>query len=162
MVGFGVGRLGLGAAFLAAPVLSTRVLGLDTATAKRVVFLARMAAARDIGLGAGTLAAGPTPAAVPWLLASAGADLVDASAIAVAMRQRVTGGLPAVGLVVGAFGAAVLGVRAAVQLARRSSGLAQAGCPIAATACSARLTGTRASSTKPTTKNAPSETSAPR
>jgi hypothetical protein len=118
VVGFGVGRVALGAAFLAAPVLSTRMLGLDTATAKRVRFLARMAAARDIGLGAGTLAAGPTPAAVPWLLAGAGADVVDATVILGAMRSGTTRGLPALGISVGALGAAVLGVRAALSLRR--------------------------------------------
>ena len=51
VLGTGVGRVTIGAAFLAAPALSTRILGLDAATAKRVTFLARMAAARDIGLG---------------------------------------------------------------------------------------------------------------
>lgn len=95
------------------------MLGLDTATAKRVRFLARMAAARDIGLGAGTLAAGPTPAAVPWLLAGAGADVVDATVILGAMRSGTTRGLPALGISAGALGAAVLGVRAALSLRRR-------------------------------------------
>ena len=53
----GTGRVLLGSAFLAAPVASTRALGLDSATAKRVSFLARMMAARDVAIGAGTAAA---------------------------------------------------------------------------------------------------------
>src|SRR5579875_2795295 len=112
VLALGLGRLAIGAGFLAAPVLSTRVLGLDTATAKRVSFLARMAAVRDLGLGGGLLAAGPKPAAVPWLLAGAGCDVVDATVILGAMRKRATGGPVAVGVSVGALGAAALGVRA--------------------------------------------------
>ena len=118
VLGFGVGRVVLGGAFLLAPVVSTRVLGLDTATAKRVTFLARMAAARDIGLGAGTLAAGSTPAAVPWLLAGAGADLVDATVIAAALRKGIARGLPAAAIAVGAVAGAGLGIGAAVALRR--------------------------------------------
>jgi hypothetical protein len=109
----------LGASFLLAPVVSTRVLGLDTATAKRVTFLARMAAARDIGLGAGTLVAGATPAAVPWLLAGAGADLVDATVLVGALRKGIARGLPAAAIAVGAVAGAGIGIGAAVSLRRR-------------------------------------------
>jgi hypothetical protein len=113
-----VGRLAVGGAFLVAPVVSTRVLGLDTATAKRVSFLARMAAARDIGLGAGTLNAGATAAAAPWLAAGAAADAVDAVVIAGAMRHGAARGLPALGIVVGAAATAVIGLAAAIGLRR--------------------------------------------
>ena len=112
----GVGRLAIGAGFLAAPVLSTRMLGVDTATAKRVSFLARMAAARDLALGGGLLSAGSSRAAVPWLLAGAGCDVVDAAVILGAMRRRITGGPVAVGVSVGALGAAALAVRAVASL----------------------------------------------
>ena len=54
----GLGRMIAGGGFLLAPIGSTRVLGLDTATAKRVSFLARMMAVRDVVIGAGTAAAG--------------------------------------------------------------------------------------------------------
>jgi hypothetical protein len=118
-VGIGVGRLVVGGGFLAAPVVSTRVLGLDSATAKRVAFLARMAAARDIGLGVGTLGAGPTTAAAaPWLAAGAAADAVDAIVIAGAMRQGVARGLPALGIVLGAAATAAIGLGAAIGLRR--------------------------------------------
>lgn len=118
VLGFGIGRVALGTAFLVAPVASTRVLGLDSATAKRVTFLARMAAARDIGLGAGTLSAGPTRAAVPWLLAGAGADLVDATVLVGALRKGVARGLPAAAITVGAVAGAGIGFGAAVALRR--------------------------------------------
>jgi hypothetical protein len=117
-MGIGVGRLVLGGGFLLAPVASTRLLGLDTATAKRVSFLARMAAARDIGLGVGTLHAGAGAAAVPWVMAGAAADAVDAVVIAGALRQGAARGLPAAGVVVGALGAAAIGLWAALDLRR--------------------------------------------
>jgi hypothetical protein len=109
----GAGRVMLGSAFLAFPTFSVRILGLDTATAKRVRFLARMLAARDIGIGSGTLAACPGAGAAPWLLAGAGADAVDAAALAAAIRQGSARGPAAVGLVAGAAGAAALGLWAA-------------------------------------------------
>ena len=52
----GAGRVAIGAVFLAAPVTSVRLLGLDTATAARITWLARMTAVRDTVLGAGTVA----------------------------------------------------------------------------------------------------------
>jgi hypothetical protein len=115
----GVGRVVIGAVFLAAPVVSVRMLGMDTATAKRITFLARMAAARDIGLGVGTLDAGPTAAAVPWLLAGAAADAVDAAAIAGAIRHGTARGISATGIVVGAAATAGVGVWAALGLRRQ-------------------------------------------
>jgi len=106
----------IGTAFLAAPTVSVRILGVSNATAKRMAFLARMTAARDIALGGGTLHAGAGRRAVPWLLAGAGADLVDAVAIAGAVKRGAAGGAPAVGTVVGAAAAAVVGVWAALEL----------------------------------------------
>lgn len=118
-LGIGVGRLVLGGGLLAAPVAATRALGLDTATAKRVGYLARMAAVRDVGLGVGTLQAGSTPAAVPWLIAGATADAVDAVVIARAMRTGSVRGLAGAGVVIGAIGVAAVGYAAAVGLRRR-------------------------------------------
>src|SRR6478672_12278158 len=43
--GIGLGRVAIGAAFLAAPTVSVRILGVSNATAKRMAFLARMTAA---------------------------------------------------------------------------------------------------------------------
>lgn len=84
----GAGRLVMGGVFLAYPAVSTRMLGLDSATAARVGWLARMAAVRDAALGAGTLA---TTAArrgqTAWLLAGALTDAGDAGVIALAARS---------------------------------------------------------------------------
>src|SRR4051812_39129643 len=56
-VGIGLARVAVGVGATVAPVASVRMLGIDTATARRAVVLARMAAARDIALGAGTIVA---------------------------------------------------------------------------------------------------------
>jgi hypothetical protein len=115
----GLGRVALGAVFLVAPVLSTRVLGVDHTTAERISFLARMTAMRDIALGAGTLytaAKGPGRACVPWLLAGAGSDAVDAAVIGAALRRGGARGPSAGALVAGALAAAATGVRAARSL----------------------------------------------
>jgi hypothetical protein len=116
--GIGVGRVVIGAAFLVSPVTSTRVLGLDSATAKRITFLARMAAARDISLGVGTLSADSGSSAAQWLLAGAAADVVDAAVLVAALRRGVVRGLPAVLIAAGALGSAALAVRAATALRR--------------------------------------------
>ncbi len=116
--GLALGRVGIGAVFLAAPVLSVRVLGVDTATARRIRFLARMAAARDIALGAGVLTADAAPDAAPWLLAGAAADLVDAVVITAAVRQGALRRLPAGAVALGAAVAAAAGTWAALRLRR--------------------------------------------
>jgi hypothetical protein len=112
-VAIGVGRIVIGTTFLLAPRFSVRILGVDAASAKRMAFLARMTAARDIGLGAGTLDAARSRAVVPWLLAGAAADTVDALAVAGAIKRGVARGVPAAGTVVGAAMAAAVGVWAA-------------------------------------------------
>jgi hypothetical protein len=113
VLAIGVGRVVIGTTFLLAPRLSVRILGVDSASAKRMTFLARMTAARDIALGAGTLDAASSTAVVPWLLAGAAADAVDALAVAGAMRRGVARGVPAAGTVVGAAMVAAAGVWAA-------------------------------------------------
>jgi hypothetical protein len=83
----GAGRLGFGVLLLARPIPATTMIGLDTATATRIVWLSRMAAVRDAALGAGTLRAvfgGADEGA--WLLAGALCDTVDAVAIGAAVR----------------------------------------------------------------------------
>jgi hypothetical protein len=104
----GIGRLALGTAFLVAPTVSARILGVDAGAASRMRFLARMTAARDLGLGAGTLAAGPGRAAAPWLVAGGFADAVDAVAIAAALRTGTTRGVPAAAIAVGAAATALV------------------------------------------------------
>ncbi len=109
----------IGTAFLVSPVLSVRLLGTDSATAKRMSFLARMAAARDIGLGVGTLMGGGERESATWLAVGAAADAADAIVIAAAMRQGTTRGIPAAGIVAGAAAAAAVGLWAALGLRRR-------------------------------------------
>jgi hypothetical protein len=108
----GFGRLLLGGTFLAAPVPATRILGLDTATAKRVSFLARMMAARDVAIGAGTAGSGRPRA---WLLAGAFADATDAAVLAAALRSGRARGPVAMGVVGGAAVAAAVATAAAVR-----------------------------------------------
>jgi hypothetical protein len=90
MVGLaiGAGRLAIGCAAFARPVAAVRMLGVDTATATRAVWLTRMTAARDAALGAATIAgvAGRREQ-TPWLLAGALADAGDAVAFTLAVRS---------------------------------------------------------------------------
>lgn len=83
------GRTAVGAALLARPEMLARGLRVDTATARRTAWMARMLGARDLALGAGALWAltrGGQPR--PWLVAGAVADAVDAAALVTALRQR--------------------------------------------------------------------------
>jgi hypothetical protein len=91
-----VGRTLVATTLLTAPVPVLRLFGLDTATAQRIAWLARMAAVRDGALGVGALAASRTGNPRSWLIGGAVSDAVDAAAVAVAMRQgRVRGVRPA-------------------------------------------------------------------
>jgi hypothetical protein len=116
-IALGAGRIALGGAFLASPKLSVRVLGLDSATAGRVTWLARMTAGRDIALGVGTLVSSVrgAPSAAGWVVAGAAADAVDAVVIAQGVQDRRLGGIGAVGLVGGAAAAALVGFWAAAR-----------------------------------------------
>lgn len=118
--GISAGRVGIGVVLLAAPVGSVRVLGTDTATAKRVTHLIRMAAIRDVVLGAGAASAqrrGEPSAG--WVVAGAAADVADAVLVAGAIRKGRARGLAAGAAVVGALASATAGGWAAAQLARR-------------------------------------------
>lgn len=104
----GGGRTLIGVVFGAAPVPALRSMGVDGATAARMEWLARMTAARDTVLGAGTLAAARSGrGARSWLLAGAAADAADALAVTAAVKSRRVGGP-------GAWGAGALGAAAAV------------------------------------------------
>lgn len=119
-VQLGAGRAVIGVGLLIAPVAGARLLGTDTATARRVEWLSRMLAVRDGALGVGALvAARRSPAeAVPWLLAGAAADLVDAAVMTGAVRRgRLKGPLPrAIAALAG--GTAVFGAVTALRLRR--------------------------------------------
>lgn len=111
--------MAIGAIFLAAPVTSVRVLGLDTATAARITWLARMTAVRDGVLGAGTVVSSERQhGAGGWLLAGSVSDAVDAAVLAAALREGKLRGWRPQAIAAGAVGAAVLAAVAAAQTAR--------------------------------------------
>jgi hypothetical protein len=116
----GGGRTLIGLAFGVAPITAVRSLGVDGATAARMEWLARMTAARDTVLGAGTLAAvRRRQGARSWLIAGAAADAVDAVALTAAAKSRRVGGVGAWGCVALGAGAAAAGLWAAVGARRR-------------------------------------------
>ena len=78
----GIGRIALGVALLVAPRRVGRVFIGPAATGPAVAAMTRIAAVRDVALGAGLLAALGEGRARPWLRWSAVCDLVDAFASA--------------------------------------------------------------------------------
>lgn len=112
-----LGRSMLGATILAAPVVSLRFLGADTA-ARRVNWLTRMTAIRDSAIGIGGVLAARRggSAVVPWLVAGAASDVVDAVVISKALRDgRLKGIAPTATVPVAAL-TALAGVVTAVRL----------------------------------------------
>lgn len=98
------GRVAAGASMVTRPSALPQLMGLDSATAKRVGWTVQMLGVRDLALGVGTLLAlrGPDrPAARTWLTMGVLCDAVDALAV---------GGALARGRVSKASGAAVVGV----------------------------------------------------
>ena len=116
----GAGRLAIGCAALAGPVASIRLLGVDTATAARAAWLARMCAARDAALGAGTVGAvASRRGQTSWLLAGALADAGDAAAFVLAVRSgRVDRTRGYLAVAAGALGA-VASLGSAIGMAQR-------------------------------------------
>lgn len=111
----------VGGTFLVCPETATRVFGIDSGTAKRITFLAQMMAARDIAIGAGTLASAlGRRGGSSWLLAGAAADAADALVLARALRSGRVSGPIAAGTAAGAAViAAIAGVAAISGLRRR-------------------------------------------
>ncbi len=116
-IAIGAGRVGLGSSFLVLPEQSTRILGLDAVTARRITWLARMTAIRDISLGVGTLTSALRRRdCVPWLVGGAVSDLVDSLAIAEAVREKRLPILSAGPMVLLAAGAAAIGAVVAERI----------------------------------------------
>lgn len=86
-------RLAIGVAGLARPGELGRFTGLDRVTSERTAFITRMAAARDVALGVGQLAAAgrrDAPSTCLWALVGAIADAGDTASLAdAAARGRV-------------------------------------------------------------------------
>jgi hypothetical protein len=114
----GIARVALGMGLLAAPAAVARLAGIDTGTARRVTWLTRMTAGRDLALGAGTLAARGGGDAARWLAVGAAADLADAVILTSALRQGRLGRVRGVGMAAIAAGGAVVGTVAALRLRR--------------------------------------------
>lgn len=116
----GVGRVVLGLVFWRGPQRSVRVVGHPTGQAAAVDWLARMTAARDIALGAGTTLVLLRDEAAPveratWFMAGALADTGDAVALWRGARERRLRRLPAQLMAAGAAGSALTGLAAAIQ-----------------------------------------------
>lgn len=86
----GVARVVIGTGLLVSPVGLARGLGIDAETARRVGWMARMAGAREVALGLGTLQAWRRDEPLDgWVAGQAISDGVDAVAFAVtAARGR--------------------------------------------------------------------------
>jgi hypothetical protein len=109
LAGLAAVRLVAGAVSLARPAVLARGLGVDSASARRTAFVARMFASREIGLGLGTLYAATRggPAVRPWLAASILADASDAVALVSAVRTDRLAPVRGYALAIGAAGAVV-------------------------------------------------------
>ena len=116
----GLGRVAIGTAFAAAPELGVRLVGMDTATARRVAWLSRMVAGRDIALGVGTVAACRAGNGAAWVLGGAFAAAVDSAAVIAAMQQGRLRGPGAWLIAVGGPALTALGVVQAARLRRRA------------------------------------------
>ena len=116
----GAGRLTVGLVFLVKPIESVRFLGVDSATAARLDWLARMTAARDAALGAGTVATALIGrGSSPWLVAGAACDAVDATVIGIAATQKRVATLPAAAVIGAAVAATAVALASIARAPRR-------------------------------------------
>jgi hypothetical protein len=107
-----VARIGVGVFFAVRPTTSMRLLGVDSVTASRVDWLARMTAGRDIAIGLATLSAAARRRDLStWLLAGAACDALDAAAIGDALARRNVAMVPAAVEMVVALTASAAGLR---------------------------------------------------
>lgn len=116
--GLGAGRTAAGAVLVAAPALCLRLLGTDSATARRVTWLTRMMGVRDGAIGVGALVAARRGNPLPWVVAGAVSDAVDTLALGAAVKQGRLRGPVVRGIVPLSGGAAVIGAWSALRLRR--------------------------------------------
>jgi hypothetical protein len=96
-------RTAIGVAVLARPTVLARGLRVDSGTARRTAWLARLFAGREIALGASTLIALTRGRDTRlWLAANAVTDAMDSAALALAVRHRQVGLLAAAAGIAGA------------------------------------------------------------
>ena len=116
LLALGAARLGIGGFVLARPESLARMLGVDSVTARRTAWLARMVAGRELALGAGSvLAAGRPQGRRPWLIGQLMADAGDAVALVLAARARVVHPVLAAAVAASAAAAVVVEARAALE-----------------------------------------------
>ena len=115
----GFARAGLGIGLLAAPGSVAALAGIDTGTARRMTWLTRMTAVRDLALGVGTLAALRRGDAGRWLAVGVAADLGDLVILAGAVRQGRLARVRGAGMAASAAGGVLVGAVAAVGMRRR-------------------------------------------
>ncbi|MGI8680093.1 MAG: hypothetical protein ACR2LX_15695 [Jatrophihabitans sp.] len=119
-VQLGAGRALIAAAIVAAPVPAARLLGADTATARRITWLTRMMGVRDGILGVGGLdSVRREVGATQWLLGAGVADAVDALVIGAALKQGRARGVVPAAVVLGAGASAAVHAVTAFRLRRR-------------------------------------------
>jgi hypothetical protein len=100
----GITRVVIGTGLLVSPVGLARGLGIDAQTARRVGWMARIAGAREVAIGLGTLRAWRREEPLDgWIAAQAISDGVDAVAFAVTAARGDVG--PARGWGLAAFAA---------------------------------------------------------
>lgn len=100
----GITRVVIGAGLLISPIGLARGLGIDAETARRVGWMARIAGAREVAIGLGTLQAWRRKEPMDgWIAAQAISDGVDAVAFAVTAARGDVG--PARGWGLAAFAA---------------------------------------------------------
>lgn len=106
-------RTGAGVMMVARPTALPRLLGVDSAASARLGWTVQMLGAREIALGAGTLAArrGDRRAARLWIAAGAFSDAMDVLAVGGALLRGRVGKPAGVAAVLTALGAAAIGVR---------------------------------------------------
>lgn len=112
----GIARIGIGVGLLVSPVGLARGLGIDAATAKRVGWMARIAGARELAIGLGTIRAWHRGEPMTgWLAAQAISDGVDSIAFAVTASRGDVGAVRGWGLAAfaasGAISESVLAIR---------------------------------------------------
>lgn len=117
--GLGITRIAIGTGLILSPVGLARGLGIDADTARRVGWMARIAGAREIGIGAGTLIAWRRGESLDaWVGAQAFSDGVDAVAFAVTAARGDVGRVRGYGLAAFAASGAISEV-VTVRLLRR-------------------------------------------
>lgn len=104
----GVTRIAIGLGLIVSPAGLARGLGIDEATARRVGWMARIAGAREVAIGLGTLRAWQRAEPMAgWVAAQAISDGVDAVAFAVTAARGDVGAARGWGLAVFAASGAV-------------------------------------------------------